>query len=493
MQAKSKTIQAYWLGIGSAFSLCFSIISAAILSRYFTKEDYGTYRQVMYVYTTLLTVFTIGLPKAYGYFLPKFEIEQGKDVVRKIELCLLIMGGTFSLILLCGASVIADLLNNHSLIIPLRYFSIVPFLMLPTMGIENIMATYQKTHINTIYVLLSRCFVLIFTISPVVFIKNDAKTAIIGFVIASIFECILAFYLKTIPFKHKKKSKSNLKYRTIIDFAYPLMIACLASMLIHSVDQFFISRYFGTEAFAEFSNGSFNLPMIGMIVSSAATILLPAYSRISNDKSLVKTELIPLWNRTLLKTLTLTFPCVIFCWFFAKDIMLFLFGQQYIDSYIYFRIKLVANIFVIVQFSPLLMALGATKQYAKTLWIGAIMVIIFEYLMLVIFNSPYAVIISSVVCEFFRIVMMMHVVLRILKVKLKEMLPLKRLFYIFIVSIVVCWITYILFNYFSVSSNTLVKITLAGVSYYLILFVISPIVNINYFEILSPIINKIKK
>ena len=55
----NNTKQAAWTAIGSLFSFGFSIVSSMILSRYFDKADYGTYKQAMYVYNTLLTVFAL--------------------------------------------------------------------------------------------------------------------------------------------------------------------------------------------------------------------------------------------------------------------------------------------------------------------------------------------------------------------------------------------------------------------------------------------------
>ena len=55
-----------------------------ILSRFFDKGDYGTYKQVMYVYSTLLAVFTLGLPKAYAYFLPKYATNYSRDIISKV-------------------------------------------------------------------------------------------------------------------------------------------------------------------------------------------------------------------------------------------------------------------------------------------------------------------------------------------------------------------------------------------------------------------------
>ena len=71
----NNTIQAAWVALGSLFAFGFSIVSSIILSRYFDKTDYGTYKQVIYVYHTLLIVFTLGLPKTYSYFLPRTHRE----------------------------------------------------------------------------------------------------------------------------------------------------------------------------------------------------------------------------------------------------------------------------------------------------------------------------------------------------------------------------------------------------------------------------------
>ena len=63
MSNTSNSRQAMWVAVGQFSAFAIGIISPMILSRYFSKGDYGTYKQVMYVYNTLLIVFTLGLPK----------------------------------------------------------------------------------------------------------------------------------------------------------------------------------------------------------------------------------------------------------------------------------------------------------------------------------------------------------------------------------------------------------------------------------------------
>src|SRR5690606_16120097 len=138
----SNTVQTFWVFLGSLSAFAFAIVSSMVLSRYFDKHDYGTYKQVMYVYGSLVVVFTLGLPRAFSYFLPRIIKGQAKDLISKINAVLLGLGISMSLFLFLGAELISAFLNNSDLTIPLRYFSLVPFFMLPTLGLEGILSTY---------------------------------------------------------------------------------------------------------------------------------------------------------------------------------------------------------------------------------------------------------------------------------------------------------------------------------------------------------------
>lgn len=73
--------QALWLSVSYVCSMAVGIVSSAILTRYFDKVEYGTYKQIMYVYYILFTVFQAGLPAVFTYFLPKYGEGEGKYIV----------------------------------------------------------------------------------------------------------------------------------------------------------------------------------------------------------------------------------------------------------------------------------------------------------------------------------------------------------------------------------------------------------------------------
>lgn len=202
MAETNNTKQAAWVAIGSLFSFAVGIISPMILSRYFTIGDYGTYKQVMYVYTTLLSVFTLGLPKAYAYFLPKHPNFESKAIINKITILFLILGVFFSSFLFVGAGLIANFLGNPDLTSALRVFSPVPLFLLPTMGLEGILATYKKTQFLALYTVITKIITIVFTVLPVIIFDGNYIYALIGFDIASVLTCVTSLVLRAQPIKN---------------------------------------------------------------------------------------------------------------------------------------------------------------------------------------------------------------------------------------------------------------------------------------------------
>ena len=50
---RSRTLQALWLALANLLSLSVTLVMQAVLCRYMTTSEYGTYSQVLYVYNTL--------------------------------------------------------------------------------------------------------------------------------------------------------------------------------------------------------------------------------------------------------------------------------------------------------------------------------------------------------------------------------------------------------------------------------------------------------
>lgn len=486
------TIQAFWVAMGSLSSMSLSIISAAILSRYFDKGEYGTYKQIVYIYSVLLIVFSAGLPNVFSYFLPRYTLEQGKDIVNKLTKVLILLGLVFSILLFLSASIFAIVLKNPELERGLRYFSIIPLFLLPTLGIEGIFSTYKNTILIAVYNTITRFLMLIFIVTPVMFYGGDYLSAIYGWIIVSIISFVIALYFKNIPFKGIKKQKSGLKVKQIFQYSVPIMFASISGIIMKSSDQFYISRYFGSESFADYSNGFIQLPFVGMITGAAATVLMPIFSKIISEKSDINI-LIQTWESTLIKSAIIIYPMVIFFIINAKAIIIILFTDLYLNSILFFQIAMVVNFFNIIIFSPLILALGETKFYANIhflfaglTWLGGLIAVNF-------FDTPYHIAATSVLINILLIISVLKYSANIMKIEVVRLVPFKVLMKLSVHGSFVFFIVKYLVDQTQLHHYPLVSVSIIGLIGALTLLLTGSLFKLDYLSSVKPLLNKIKK
>ena len=427
--------------MGSFFSFLVGIVSPMILSRVFTKSDYGTYKQVMFVYNTLLMVFTLGLPKAYSYFIPKYGREYSKDIINKITYLFVGMGILFSLVLFSCSGIIASILKNPDLSLALKLFAPTPLFLLPTIGLEGIYASFRKTQYITVYTILTRSLTVALTVIPVFLWNGTYIHAILGFDVASLLTCIIALIMKSYPVRKESHQTSSLTFRQILRFSLPLMVASLWGVVLGSASQFFVSRFYGNEVFADFSNGFMEIPFAPMVITAIGTVLLPRFSEMEKGERM-NDEVFALWRSALEKSAKIIFPILVFSIVFSKLIMICIYGDAYGSSSIYFMIKNISSLLYIVPFAPIMLAIGKTKDYANIHMIAALLIVFLEYACVKTIDSPIAIAIVSEICQILKIVLMIRVISHYSGRSMLELVPLKPLVKILITCLTASLVTY---------------------------------------------------
>lgn len=493
MTYTNNTIQAFWAALGNFSSFLLAILSAVILSRYFSKADYGTYRQIVYVYSTFLVIFTAGLPTVYSYFLPRYNLNHGKDIVLKISKLLFYAGVIFSISLFCFSNIIAQILKNPELSLALKIFSPVPMLLLPTLGIEGIFATYKKTSYIAIYNIVSKLISLLLITLPVIAFHKSYIFAIYGWVIASFLSFLLALYFKQIPFKGIGIEKSNLRLREVFSYSLPLVAASIWGIAIKAADQFYISRYFGPEVFAEFSNGFIEIPIVTMVTGATATILLPIFSKMFFEKSRTE-DFVVIWRNVLQKSAMIIYPIVIFFIFNSESIVVVLYSSKYLNSVIYFQIAMLLNFFNIIVFAPLILAMGKTKFYSNLHMFIAFGAWGLGYTVVILFNSPVALAILSVSLSMLKVIIAFVFVAKYINVSIIKLLPFKAiLLYISHAILILIIIKGILFVFPPIQNN-LLNLSISAVGFFLLLVISGIPLNLKYISVIQPLIERsIKK
>lgn len=488
--SKSNFNQALWLAIGYTCSMAVGIVSSAILSRYFDKTEYGTYKQIMYVYHILFTVFQAGLPAVFTYFLPRYGKEEGKYIVKKINGLLFILGAFCSVFLFCTSGFIASLLKNPELATGLKIFSFFPLFTLPTLGVEGIYTVNKNTRFVAIYNVITRLLMLVCIVIPVIFIKNDYRYALVGWGIASFIAFIIAIVAKNRVYSAVETKEIPNMFREVLSYTLPIMGSALVFMFFNSASQFFISRYYGTEAFAEYSNGHMTLPFAAIFIAPIRALITPAFAKASKDNNF-DSALAMLYNSTK-QLFVIMLPLIAFAFFFAKDIMVFLYSEAYAASASYFRIILMFNVVEMFVFSSVLNAIGKSKQHFIFDISCTIVLWGLDFLLVYAGGNPYlitaAFVLMNSTCRYILpgIYLYFHEKIHVLN---REIIS--CFFKVFIHVVLCCGLTYLLSLFVLDDMKPFYRLIMFIIVFYLILLASARwIVKIDYLQALTKLIKK---
>lgn len=311
--------------------------------------------------------------------------------------------------------------------------------------------TYKKATIYTAYAILSRLFTLLCVVLPVIWFNASVFTAVSGFVFASSLSCVTGLYIERHLFRNIQKKSTKIRIHDLLKFSIPLSVASLWGIIIKSANQFFISRYWGNEVFAEFSNGFIELPIAQIVINAASTVLLPVFSKKAYEES-DPSAIITLWKSVAIKSAKIIFPLTFFSFFFAEPIMIFIYGNQYEDSAVYFRIIAVVNLIRIVPYAPVMLALGRSKEFANIHMITAFLIVIMEYLCVRIFPSPHVIALISILCTIFCIGMLLRSICKYMNISAMTLIPHKSLISLILLSSVASVISKVASSFFPEAS-----------------------------------------
>jgi O-antigen/teichoic acid export membrane protein len=168
------------------------------------------------------------------------------------------------------------------------------------------------------------------------------------------------------------------------------------------------------------------LPFVGMITAATSTVLMPAFSRLVHEKSDVD-SMVTLWRNALSKSAVLIYPMVIFFIFNAKNVIVILYSNTYVNSVIYFQIAMIVNFFNVIMFAPLLLAMGETKFYSRVHMALAFSVWFGGYAVVFAFGSPVAIAVFSVSMSIAKIMVFIRYIARLIQVSAFRLFPIKEI------------------------------------------------------------------
>lgn len=427
----SRTKKVLALSGGGAFNTIALLISGMIAARVLSKHDYATMKQTLLVYNFAAPLLTLGLASALFYFLPK-EHERKKGIILDTLLILCFMALLFSAFLFLGGSqFIAKHFDNPDLLMTLEWLIPYSLFVMPASILGAILVTQNKTYTLTIYNMLSVLLLAILTIAGTLFTRSYA-----GPLLAQIYfpvlllPIVLWLSLKYVsgPFSFPKVASM----KKILNYSVPLGFAGMLGTLTLMTDKIIVSAMGTPEEFANYVNGAIEIPLIGIITGSIASVILADMVKYIDEGN--KKEALKLFKKAAVKSAVVLLPAMFFLLIVGKAFIVTLYSEKYLESVIPFYIYLFVLPMRIVVYGSAMMALGQTKVILFRSFFDLTINILLSILFVKIFGYLGAAIATILTLYLWTVPFNLYKIGQGFGVKAIETLPLKKVFIIMLLS-----------------------------------------------------------
>jgi O-antigen/teichoic acid export membrane protein len=350
--------QAFLLMAAKALDVMGLTVLGMIFSRVLTIEDYGTYRQVWLLYNTLIPLFTLGISTSINYFVPRLSTEQQKTFIFQTFFSLFTLGLIFAVFLYIGANYLGARLNNPTLGQVIKVFALIPLLTMPTSYYHNLYICIKKAVLAAAILSLST-LVRFSVIAAAIYVNPSLENIFKAFLLYYIAEFVVLTLLIFRPFR---QVPLHLKHQNLLEqlkFTVPIGMSSMIGTINRQIDKIIISGQFTVREFAIYSNGATELPIARILNSAVMSVIMPELVRLYSQGEYKR--LLELWHRSIRKVSLIILPMMVFMFVFAREFLLFLYSEKYLDSSGIFQIYLLTLPNRVTTFGSVLLAAGLSK------------------------------------------------------------------------------------------------------------------------------------
>lgn len=328
--------------IASIISMLLGFVITVFLGRYLGAGDLGLYKMASTVYGIAILFATIGIPAVMIKYVAENRRDKEKTniIVTSGVITSLFLGIIFSGLMFLLSDIIADIFKMPELSNLLKILSpVFPFALVggALLGLLNGLREMKKYGIATIIQSISMIIITIFLIN----IGFGVVSTIIGILLSLIFSCFYLILVSRRYFDIKFQNYSSTTKEMLI-FGFQIFGSNAINTINYQASTLMIG-YFMTPADVGYYGVAVALSQfLWLIPQSIQTITYPAISEYWANKNL--TELQTMIDKSLKYTTCILLPIGLGIGFFAIDIIITIFGGEFIYSALPLQLLLIGTI-----------------------------------------------------------------------------------------------------------------------------------------------------
>jgi len=287
---------AFMLMSGRALGFVAAFAIPVVLVRIFDQTEFGTYKQLFLLYTTLYGIAQVGMAESLYYFIPTSPEQRGSYIFNSL-LALGLAGLLCLAILSAAAGWLGRWFHNPGLVPYVPAIGVFLLLMLMSAVFEIVMIT-RKHHLFAFgaYALSDLVRASLFILPALIFHSMTALFAgAIAF--AALRLTLVLSYLRS-EFPQRPPFVPALLKKHLL-YAMPFALAVSIETAQVNLHMYVVSAHFDTATFAIYSVGCLQVPLVDFMMTSTSSVMMV---RMSEDiREGRRHEALELWLDTTRK------------------------------------------------------------------------------------------------------------------------------------------------------------------------------------------------
>jgi O-antigen/teichoic acid export membrane protein len=262
---------AFMLMSGRALGFVAAFAIPVVLVRVFDQTEFGTYKQLFLLYTTLYGIAQLGMAESLYYFLPTAPAQRGSFILN--SLLALGLAGLACLAVLCGgAGWLGRWFHNPDLPAYVPLVGAYLLLMLMAAVFEIVMIT-RRHHLFAFgaYALSDLIRASLFIVPALVF-HNLMAVFLGAAAFAALRLSTVLVYLRR-EFPRRPPFDWSLMKRHL-GYAMPFALAVSLESAQTNLHMYVVSSYFTTATFAIYSVGCLQVPLVDFLMTSTSSVMM---------------------------------------------------------------------------------------------------------------------------------------------------------------------------------------------------------------------------
>lgn len=353
------------IGAGNFTRLLVKTIMGFVLARLFTKDDFGTWRQLFLLNDTLSCLVLLGIPQSILFFLPrlrKINPEKAPAFVGQTLWLLGVSGLVLGLGIFLLREPIGHWFSNPALPGLLTLFWLYPFFSFLMSAHNYVFIAHDRPRRTAVFTAVSVITDAVLVLGAALVYKNPWAVTL-GLMISSTLQFLyVAMALRPLTAMTIPAWPS---IREQLVYSLPLGLASVLGILAKQLDKLVVSGWFTPADYAVFSVGATEIPLVGTIIGTLNAVLLPALSASAAQGN--RDDFYRVHRGAVRKNALFIVPLCALFFVVAPDFFVVAFSAPYAGAAVFFRIYIISALLRVAVYNVPFSALGRTRV---VLWVS---------------------------------------------------------------------------------------------------------------------------